>query len=250
MRPTGFECGFLDPFLRLPAPRAAHPTSTYKHVPLISACCLSRCRDPLCSYHGIDGAGCWKGAGRSSLLKVWAGTGGSTRRMQLLGQWCLLEQYFQSLLDTGGSGSKPAESILEATSAQHWYIFTHWRSTLEAKALEIWEHTCFSSHLYRSAHKKVVSLAASSRAKHCKIALSSTWQLWDLCRDEMILLSWARMFLKSIQCKIYIDVFTLDDVFLTLNFHQNWRGALQSPVSTAIDTANVFSSLFVAILQK
>jgi len=51
------------------------------------------------------------------------------------------------------------------------------------------------------------------------------------------------MLLKSIRCKVYIDIFTLGDVFLTLNFHQNRRRALWSPVTTVIDTASVFSSL-------
>lgn len=31
---SGLECRFMDPFLRLPAPSAAHPTSMYKHFPL------------------------------------------------------------------------------------------------------------------------------------------------------------------------------------------------------------------------
>lgn len=77
------------------------------------------------------------------------------------------------------------------------------------------------SHLYSSPPKKTASLATSGNTENCKVALCSKRQLWDLCRGDMILLSWARTSLKSIQCKICIDVFTWDDVFLTLNSHQN-----------------------------
>jgi len=51
------------------------------------------------------------------------------------------------------------------------------------------------------------------------------------------------MFLNSTLCNIHIDMFVLDDVFLTLNFHQNWRRAQWSLVTTMIDADCMFSSL-------